>query len=70
MAIQNPLPELDADWKAIRRLSDAIAECVDNTVQQLVDEFDLPDDEPTIDALTDYVYTLATTGSARWEDVS
>jgi hypothetical protein len=60
---------LDADWKAIRRLSDAIAECVDNTVQALIDEYDLPDDEATVNAFTDYVMDLATTGSSRWEDV-
>ncbi len=67
---QNPLPSLTADWKAIRRLADAltdaIAECVDGTVQELVDEFDLPDDEPTINAFTDYVYDLATRGEATW----
>lgn len=67
--IQNPLPELTADWKAIRRLSDAIAECVDNTVQSLVDEYDLPDDEATIFAFTDYVMELATTGKCHWSDV-
>lgn len=58
----NPLPDMTADWKAIRNLADAISECVDNTVQMLVDEFDLPDDGKTIDALTERVYLLATTG--------
>lgn len=60
MTVQNPLPELNSDWKVIRRLSDVIFEAVDTAVQQLVDEFDLPDDEPTIELLTDLVYDLAT----------
>lgn len=68
MTIQNPLPDLDADWKAIRRLRDAIAECVDSTVQDLVDEYNLPDDEPTIEAFTAYVEALATIGNTKWED--
>jgi hypothetical protein len=66
---QNPLPDLDADWRSIRRLADAIAECVDTTVQELIDEFDLPDDEATINAFTDYVAALATIGNVKWEDV-
>lgn len=56
------LPDLTADWKAIRNLSDAIFECVQNAVQSLVDECDLPDDEDAIDLLTARVYALATTG--------
>ena len=62
MPAQDPLPLLDADWKVIRRAADAIYEVVDNAVQVLVDEYDLPDDEATIDLLTERVYALATTG--------
>lgn len=67
--MQNPLPELNADWKAIRRLTDAIAECVDNTVQMLVDEYDLPDDDDSINALTEAVYNFATKGGTRDSDI-
>lgn len=67
--IQNPLPELTADWHAIRKARDAIATVVDETVQLLVDQYDLPDDEATIAAFTDYVEALATTGTCKWSDV-
>lgn len=58
------IPNLDADWKAVRRLSDAIAEAADHTVEWLMDEFNLDyDDEDAVNELTDRVITLATTGT-------
>lgn len=55
------IPEIEADWKVIRRLADAIAECVDNTVNYLLEEYDLieVEDEEVLMELTDRVMDLA-----------
>lgn len=57
-----PLPDMTADWKAIRRLSDAINECVDNTVNDLVEWVGLDLTEEEVEHLFDRVLNLATTG--------
>lgn len=57
-----PLSELSADWKVIRRLTDAIHEAVDNAVEWLLDEHPEVDqeDEELLQALSDRVFDLAT----------
>lgn len=56
------IPELNAEWKVVRRLADAILECIDNAVEQLADEYELPDDEDAIGDLADRLHSLAMTG--------
>lgn len=57
------LPDLSADWKAIRRLTDAIFECVDNTVADLIEGIPhaLLTDE-ALEELTNRVANLAIKG--------
>lgn len=57
------IPDLHPEWKAIRRLADAIAECVDNAVEDLLEG--VPSalrDEDRVEELTERVYNFATKG--------
>ena len=59
------LPEMDAEWRVIRRGADAFAEIVDNAVDQLVEEFGLPtENERLIEELSDRVADLITMGES------
>jgi hypothetical protein len=59
---EGPLSDMTADWKVIRRATDALAEAVDNAVTDRIDWLDLPEDEAFIEILTDQVYDLVTKG--------
>ena len=56
-------PNLDADWKVIRRAADALNEVIDGVVQVLLDDVPhaLYTDEQ-VEALTERVHWLVTTG--------
>lgn len=62
-------PDLPPDAKVVRRLEDAILECVDNTVEVLIDawegempEVDTPEYEQVVSELADRVFNYATKG--------
>lgn len=63
---EGSLSDINAEWKVIRRAADAVSEVVDNAVQDLIDEYNIPDDdEDALNALTDHIYALVTTGKVE-----
>jgi len=56
---RGPIPEMDASWKVVRNLADAMYTCVDDAVELLSEEYDLDGDEETQSRLADRLFNLA-----------
>jgi hypothetical protein len=61
-ALPDGLADLTADWKAVRRVADVIAEVIDNAVEEVMTFRNVELTEENVEVVTDYVYALATTG--------
>lgn len=63
VVLPEPLDGMTGRWKSIRRAADALAEVIDNAVNDLVEGLDIDlNDEPLMEAIYERVYSLVTKG--------